>query len=107
MRQAAEWGMGSLQKDFRILRGPLPADAAERRQILDAVVLLHNFRCVVARCPNQIRTTFTPGHLTPLEPRAGLTVERAMFGVENASAAAVQAIAERVRREGGVILADE
>ena len=33
-----------------------------------------------------------------------------MFGVEsmqNASAAAVQAIAERVRREGGVILADE
>ena len=107
VRQAAEWGMGSLQKDFRILRGPLPADAAERRQILDAVVLLHNFRCVVARCPNQIRTTFTPGHLTPLEPRAGLTVERAMFGVENASAAAVQAIAERVRREGGVILADE
>jgi hypothetical protein len=58
VRQAAEWGMGSLQRDFCILRGPLPVDAAERRLILDAVVLLHNFRCVVARCPNQIRTTF-------------------------------------------------
>ena len=110
VRQAAEWGMGSLQRDFCILRGPLPVNAAERRLILDAVVLLHNFRCVVARCPNQIRTTFEEAHLPPLEPRAGIAFQQAMFGVQNmqnASAAAVQAIVQRVRRDGGAILADE
>jgi len=57
LRQAAEWGMRALQGTFSRLKTKLTSDKRTRRDILLAIVLLHNFRteCVGL---NQIATVF-------------------------------------------------
>ena len=106
-RQGAEWGMGSLQKDFGVLsRGPLPVNSRSRRQILDNVVLLHNFRVSIGACPNQLRSTFSEGHIPLLVPSARLPIHQAMYGIESGLPAGEHALAlmiEQVRREGGAL----
>jgi hypothetical protein len=44
VRQAAEWGMGSLQKVFKRLTTPLPQDATKRATIIECTMRLHNLR---------------------------------------------------------------
>jgi hypothetical protein len=58
VRQAAEWGMHSLQSVFHRLTVPFPCDVAFNQQVLDIVLHLFNFR---ARWDgNQTRTVFEP-----------------------------------------------
>jgi len=80
VRQAAEWGMGSLQKDFGgLTRKKLTLDHGQRKLILDCCFLLHNYRVGEAMMPNQIRTTFDYEHLAPLlGRRAGMPLHVAM-----------------------------
>ena len=59
VRQAAEWGMRHLQSGFARLRVPLLLDVVARRLLLDACVLLHNFRVRTVGL-SQIRTVYTP-----------------------------------------------
>jgi hypothetical protein len=44
LRQAAEWGMRSLQATFARLKLRLPSDKQQRYEIILSCVLLHNFR---------------------------------------------------------------
>lgn len=44
VRQAAEWGMHGIQGTWRRLRLPLPADTLFRRNLLEIVGYLHNYR---------------------------------------------------------------
>lgn len=57
-RQAAEWGMGSIQRTFGRLKSPLPVESFKRKLILKVVVLLYNFRVKYVGL-NQIQTVFT------------------------------------------------
>jgi len=63
VRQASEWGVGSLQKDYKILTRLLTNDQApktkqkqignsRRKLILDCCILLHNFRVSCPDIPN-------------------------------------------------------
>jgi hypothetical protein len=55
-RQTSEWGMGALQRTFRVLTtAPLCGDSAERKRLLELVVLLFNLRTRTVGF-NQIRT---------------------------------------------------
>jgi hypothetical protein len=57
LRQAAEWGMGSLQSKFGRLRLPLSVCPKERRILLEVVVWMYNLRVRKVRF-TQIRTVF-------------------------------------------------
>ncbi|KAE8992639.1 hypothetical protein PR003_g5872 [Phytophthora rubi] len=58
VRQAAEWGMGSVEKEYHRLLLPLPYDPDRRRSFLSNVFKLSNYR-VRTTGISQIRTTFT------------------------------------------------
>jgi len=57
LRQSAEWGMRALQGTFSRLKVRLTANRKDRRDILLAIVLLHNFRTELVGL-NQINTVF-------------------------------------------------
>lgn len=59
-RQAAEWGMGSIQRTFGRLKSPLPVDNLKRKLILKVIVLLYNYRVKFVGL-NQIQTVFGSG----------------------------------------------
>jgi hypothetical protein len=59
LRQAAEWGMRSLQGSFPRLKARLPADEKKRKLIILSIVLIHNFRTALVGL-NQIATVFDP-----------------------------------------------
>mmetsp|Transcript_38526 Transcript_38526/g.83459 ORF Transcript_38526/g.83459 Transcript_38526/m.83459 type:complete len:107 (-) Transcript_38526:42-362(-) len=57
IRQTAEWGMKELQASFRRLTVKLPADARERRFMLETCIRLYNRRTRTVGV-NQIRTVY-------------------------------------------------
>ena len=57
VRQAAEWGMGSVEKVYHRLRMPLPYDPQLRRVRLNNMFRLVNYRVRTVGI-SQIRTTF-------------------------------------------------
>jgi hypothetical protein len=60
LRQASEWGMRGMQGTFpRRCKKRLPGDDEMRRLVLDAIVLVHNFRSDYVGY-SQIRTVFDP-----------------------------------------------
>jgi len=59
LRQASEWGMRALQGTFPRLKSRLCSNAAKRRNIILACVLLNNFRTHFIGL-NQITTVFSP-----------------------------------------------
>jgi hypothetical protein len=67
VRQAAEWGMGSIQKVYSRLNLPLPYDPTLRGLQLNNMFCLTNYRVRTVGI-SQIRTTFSgemnlPAHL--------------------------------------------
>ena len=97
----------TLNQDFEVLGRTLTSDHAHRKLILDCCFMLHNFRCT-SGAPNQIKTTFSAGHLRPLVARASAPLSAAMFGIETGQSASSQAFAsmiENVRRGGGAAYA--
>ncbi|GMF27491.1 unnamed protein product [Phytophthora fragariaefolia] len=60
VRQAAEWGMGSVEKVYRRLLHPLPYDKEKRKLRLDNLFRLANYRVRTIEV-SQIRTTFVHG----------------------------------------------
>jgi hypothetical protein len=59
LRQASEWGMRGMQGTFPRCKKRLPGDDKMRRLVLDAIVLVHNFRADYVGY-SQIRTVFDP-----------------------------------------------
>lgn len=58
VRQAAEWGMRTLQSTFPRIKIPLTWDTPERGRLLEIVMYMNNFRArLVGR--NQIRTVYS------------------------------------------------
>jgi hypothetical protein len=57
IRQAAEWGMGSIQKVYRKLLLPLPHDRYKRQLRLENIFRLFNYRVRTTKI-SQIRTHF-------------------------------------------------
>jgi len=102
-----------LQKDYSILTRILPSNHSKRKLILDCCVLLHNFRVSYTDIPNQIRTTFSAGHLRPLFARASIPLQHSMFGIETGASTRDTALnrilhtAQSVRHEGGVPAPDD
>ena len=62
VRQAAEWGMGSIQRTYRRLYTTLTCDHAERKRDLSIIVRLFNYRTRTTHI-NQIRTVYDPSYL--------------------------------------------
>eukprot|EP00808_Paulinella_micropora_P021591 g62573.t1 len=65
VRQSAEWGMGSLQKQFPRITLPLPHNADKRALVLECCFRLYNFRNRMGG-RNQIRTSFDPAWILEL-----------------------------------------
>jgi hypothetical protein len=59
LRQASEWGMRALQGSFSRMKSRLTSNSLKRKQILNAIVLLHNFRTQKVGL-NQISEVFNP-----------------------------------------------
>jgi len=59
LRQAAEWGMRSLQISFPRIKRRLPTDSSLREKIILSIVLLHNFGTEFVGI-NQIASVFNP-----------------------------------------------
>jgi len=59
LRQASEWGMRALQGSFSRLTARLPGNKAKRKNIIYAIILLHNFRTHHVGL-NQIASVFNP-----------------------------------------------
>jgi hypothetical protein len=59
LRQASEWGMRGMQGTFPRCKKWLPGDDEMQRLVLDAILLVHNFRADYVRY-SQIRTVFDP-----------------------------------------------
>jgi len=57
LRQASEWGMRALQGSFPRLKKRLPSDSKLRSIVLEAIVLVHNYRTHIIGL-NQINTVF-------------------------------------------------
>jgi hypothetical protein len=62
LRQASEWGMRALQGSFSRLKSRLPSDLQTRKEIIESIVLLHNFRTHHVGL-NQIATVFNPHYV--------------------------------------------
>jgi hypothetical protein len=60
VRQAAEWGMGSVEKVYRRLLHPLPYDKEKRKLRLDNLFRLANYRVRTVEV-SEIRTTWMYG----------------------------------------------
>jgi hypothetical protein len=60
--QASEWGMRGMQGTFPCMKKRLPSDHARRRLVIEAVVLIHNFRTDYVGY-NQIQTVFDPEYV--------------------------------------------
>ena len=59
LRQASEWGMRGMQGTFPRCKKRLPSNSLNRRLLLEAIVLVHNFRTELVGS-NQIKTVFDP-----------------------------------------------
>jgi hypothetical protein len=59
LRQASEWGMRGMQGTFPRCKKRLPGNDEMRRLVLDAILLVHNFRADYVGY-SQIRTVFDP-----------------------------------------------
>jgi len=59
LRQAAEWGMRSIQGSFPRLKATLTEEKFRRFRIIECAVRLHNLRTRLVGI-NQIRTVFDP-----------------------------------------------
>mgnify|MGYP003386608260 CR=1 FL=1 len=59
LRQSSEWGMRALQGTFPRLKSRLCSDSHRRGDIIESIVLLHNFRTNKVGF-NQIQTVFNP-----------------------------------------------
>lgn len=59
LRQAAEWGMGAVEKPYKRLKVPLPFDPIRRRLLLENIHRLYNLR-VERTGISQIRSVFVP-----------------------------------------------
>ena len=59
LRQASEWGMRGLQGSFPRCKKRLPTNNYQRRQILEAIIFIHNFWTEVVGF-SQIKTVFDP-----------------------------------------------
>ena len=59
LRQASEWGMRGMQGTFPRCKKRLPSNSLNRRLVLEAIVLVHNFRTELVGS-NQIKTVFDP-----------------------------------------------
>jgi ribosomal protein S27E len=57
LRQASEWGMRCLQGSFPRIKKRLPSEKKKRNQIIQSIILIHNFRTHCIGC-NQIKTVF-------------------------------------------------
>ena len=62
LRQASEWGMRGLQGTFPRWKKRLPSDHYQRRLIIEAIVLVHNYRTEMVGF-NQINTVFDPEYV--------------------------------------------
>jgi hypothetical protein len=62
LRQASEWGMRGLQATFPRWKKRLPSDHFQRRLVIDAIVLIHNYRTELVGY-NQINTVFDPEYV--------------------------------------------
>jgi hypothetical protein len=60
--QASEWGMRGLQGTFPRWKKRLPADHEQRRLVIEAIVLVHNYRTEMVGF-NQINTVFDPEYV--------------------------------------------
>jgi len=68
VRQAAEWGMRTIQGAHGRLQAPLPANHKSRRLILDLVARLHNYRTRTVGL-NQTRTVYSPDYVSTFVQR--------------------------------------
>lgn len=59
LRQASEWGMRGLQGSFPRFKKRLPSDKTKRKNIIQSIVLVHNFRTEIMGC-GQINAVFDP-----------------------------------------------
>jgi hypothetical protein len=59
LRQASEWGMRGLQGSFPRCKKRLPTNNLQRRQILESIILIHNFRTEMVGY-SQIQSVFDP-----------------------------------------------
>ena len=62
LRQASEWGMRGLQATFPRWKKRLPSDHYQRRLVIEAIVLIHNYRTELVGY-NQINTVFDPEYV--------------------------------------------
>jgi hypothetical protein len=62
LRQASEWGMRGLQGTFPRWKKRLPSNHHQRRLVLEAIVLIHNYRTELVGF-NQINTVFDPEYV--------------------------------------------
>ncbi len=62
LRQASEWGMRGLQGTFPRCKKRLPSESDKRRLVLEAIVLVHNFRTDYVGF-SQIKTVFDPEYV--------------------------------------------
>jgi len=62
LRQASEWGMRGLQGTFPRCKKRLPSDSTLRRLVIEAIVLVHNYRTEYIGY-NQIQTVFDPEYV--------------------------------------------
>ena len=62
VRQAAEWGMGAIQRSYRRLQTTLTSNHADRQRDISIIVRLFNFRTRTTHI-NQIRTVYDPSYI--------------------------------------------
>jgi len=62
LRQASEWGMRGLQGTFPRCKKRMPSDSALRRLVIEAIVLVHNYRKELIGY-SQIQTVFDPEYV--------------------------------------------
>jgi hypothetical protein len=58
LRQTSEWGMRGIQATFSRLKAKVPSDSNKRHNVIEACVLLHNFRTERENI-NQIKEVFS------------------------------------------------
>jgi hypothetical protein len=62
LRQAREWGMRGLQATFPRWKKRLPSDHFQRRLVIEAIMLIHNYRMELVGF-NQIKAVFDPEYV--------------------------------------------